>query len=223
MTAPKTRAPKTPSATSAPRKSELTRERLIKAAATVVGRVGYAKASSAKIAEEAGIAAGGLYYYFATRDALFDALLPTLGLQMNAFVAARVKAVPWGLEREVAAFAAYLEYLTENPEFYAVFSEARVYAPKAYASNFKATMGKFELLLKGQRRHGGLKVEEQDLELAAHFLAGIRNYVSQLFLDADPPKSISIDRAVRLYRQLIGDGFFAAAAASANHPDHPPA
>ena len=196
----------------APRKSELTRERLLKAAATVVGRVGYAKASAAKIAEEAGIAAGGLYYYFDTRDALFDALLPALGLQMNDFVAARIRSLPWGLEREVAAFAAYLEYLTENPEFYAVFSEARVYAPQAYTRNFKATMGRFELLLKGQRRHGGLKVDEQDLELAAHFLAGIRNYVSQLFLDADPPQSISIERAVRLYRQLIADGLFAPAA-----------
>ena len=190
------------------RKSELTRERLLKAAAAVVGRVGYAKASAAKIAEEAGIAAGGLYYYFDTRDALFDALLPALGLQMNTFVAARIHSVPWGLEREVAAFAAYLEYLSDNPEFYAVFSEARVYAPQAYARNFKFTMGSFERLLSGQRRNGGLDVPQADLELAAYFLAGIRNYVSQLFLDADPPKSISIDRAVRLYRQLLSQGLF---------------
>lgn len=178
------------------RKSEPTRERLFKTAATVVGRVGYAKASAARIAEEAGIAAGGLYDSFDTRDALFDALLPALVLQVNAFVAARTHSVPRDPEREVAAVAAYLEYLSDNPEFYAVFSEARVYAAQAYARNFKFTMVSFERLLSGQRRNGGLDVPEADLELAAYFLADIRNYVSQFFLDADPPKSISIDRTV---------------------------
>ena len=69
-------------------------------------------------------------------------------------------------------------------------------------------MGSFERLLSGQRRNGGLDVPQADLELAAYFLAGIRNYVSQLFLDADPPKSVSIDRAVRLYRQLLSQGLF---------------
>lgn len=193
----------------APRKkSELTRERLILAAAKVVGRVGYDKASSSRIAEEAGIAAGGLYYHFENRQALLDEVLPTLGKHMVAHVVARIQNMPWGLDREVAGFKAYLEYLADNPEFYRVFTEARVYAPAAYARNFAATLRDFEGALRAQRRKGFLKVREKDLPLAAHFLTGIRNYVSQMYFDANPPTSMKIDDAANLYRQLLSEGLF---------------
>lgn len=190
------------------RKSDLTRERLILAAAKVVGRVGYDKASSARIAEEAGIAAGGLYYHFDNRQALLDELLPTLGKQMVAYVVGRIERKAWGLDREVEGFRAYLEYLAENPEFYRVFTEARVYAPAAYARNFHATLRDFEGALRAQRRKGFLKTREEDLPLAAHFLTGIRNYVSQMYFDASPPQSMNVDDAVNLYRQLLSEGLF---------------
>ncbi len=190
------------------KKSDLTRERLILAAAKVVGRVGYDKASSARIAQEAGIAAGGLYYHFENRQTLLEELLPTLGKQMVAYVVSCIEHLPWGLEREVASFRAYLEYLAENPEFYRVFSEARVYAPAAYARNFDATLRDFESALRAQRRKGFLNVREGELALAAHFLTGIRNYVSQMYLDADSPKPMKIDKAVSLYRQLLSAGLF---------------
>ncbi|WP_053076758.1 TetR/AcrR family transcriptional regulator [Caenimonas sp. SL110] len=190
------------------RKSDLTRERLILAAAKVVGRLGYDKASSARIAQEAGIAAGGLYYHFENRQALLEELLPTLGKHMVAFVVERIAPMSWGLDREVAGFRAYLEYLADNPEFYRVFTEARVYAPAAYARNFAATLRDFEGALRAQRRHGFLKAREEDLPLAAHFLTGIRNYVSQMYFDANPPRSMNVDDAVNLYRQLLSEGLF---------------
>lgn len=191
------------------KKSGLTRERLIVAAAKVVGRVGYDKASSSRIAEEAGIAAGGLYYHFENRQALLDELLPALGQQMVAYVVSRIENLPWGLEREVASFRAYLEYLADNPEFYRVFSEARVYAPVAFAKNFDTTLRDFESGLRAQCRKGFLKVRDPDMALAAHFLAGIRNYVSQMSLEAGPRSArLDIDDAVNLYRQLLGEGLF---------------
>ena len=48
------------------------------------------------------------------------------------------------------------------------------------------------------------------MALAAHFLTGIRNYVSQLYMDADPPQSVQIAHVVRLYRQLLSEGLFRA-------------
>jgi AcrR family transcriptional regulator len=193
----------------APRKkSDLTRERLILAAAKVVGRVGYDKASSSRIAEEAGIAAGGLYYHFENRQALLDELLPTLGKQMVAYVVSRTEGMAWGLDREVAGFRAYLDYLAENPEFYRIFTEARVYAPAAYARNFASTLRGFEGALRAQLRKGFLKVREEDLSLTAHFLTGIRNYVSQMYFEASAPKSMKVDDAVTLYRQLLSQGLF---------------
>jgi len=189
-------------------KAEATREKLLKAAAKIVGDLGYEKASVAKIAEEAGIASGGVYYYYKSRRQIFDELLPYLGRKMVSFVAERVKHLPWGIEHEVEAFRAYLDFLALNPEFYRIFSEAQVYAPEAYRTNFMATLADFEIALNVQRQKGFLNVEEDDLPVVTYFLTGIRNYVSQLYIDGSDLTEFSIDRAVRVYRKLLVDGLF---------------
>ena len=189
-------------------KSDLTREHLIAAAIKVVGRVGYHKASSARIAEEAGVSTGLMFYHFGSRQALLDELLPALGVQMVAYVTRQIQHLPWGLEHEVAGFRAILTYLDSTPEFFWVLSEARVYSPLGYARNFEATLRDYERALEIQRRKGFLNVSEKDVPLAAHFLTGIRNYVSHMYLDARPPKAIPIEEAVALYRQLISKGLF---------------
>ena len=194
-------------------KSELTRERLLKAAAKVVGSLGYEKASIAKISEEAGIAAGGFYYYFSTRRDLFDELLPSLGRQMVSYVAAQIRPLPMGVDREVAAFTAYLEYLRDNPEFYRVFSEAQVYAPEAYKKNFLMTIKDFSLSLSVQRSKGFLHADEDEIMILTYFLTGIRNYISQLYmmdenrLDGEMAYD-SIKQASSIYRKLIVNGIF---------------
>ena len=48
-------------------KSEATRKTLVNAALTVIGRQGYAGATIEKIAEEAGVSKGVVYYYFKTK------------------------------------------------------------------------------------------------------------------------------------------------------------
>lgn len=191
------------------KKSEITREKLLAAAAKVVGEIGYDRASIVKIAEAAGIASGGFYYYFASRNELFEELLPTLGKEMISFVVSKIRDVPWGVEREVVAFEAYLAYLVENPEFLRVFSEAQVYAPAAYKKNFQATLDDFYLSLRAQRVRGHLDIDEDQIRPLAYFLTGIRNYISQLLLDGEEgASSEAIAKHVALYRRIILDGVF---------------
>lgn len=189
-------------------KSDLTRERLLKAAAKVVARHGYTGASSARIGEEAGVAAGVLYYHFKNRSALLDEILPTMGLQMVAFVTNQVKGMPWGLEREVEGFVAYLTYLRDNPEFHRVFREANTFAPNAYERHFSATLDNFELMLRVQRGRGHLQIEEGDIRTVAYLLIGMRDHISQLYMKPEPTNPISIERVTQLYRQLLSDGIF---------------
>src|SRR5438105_8841809 len=100
-----------PRAAKATPKSEQTRRRILAAAARLVGREGYDKASITRIAREAGVATGLFYYYFPNREALLDQLLPPLGKEMIAFIAERVGPLELGLEREIASFVAYFEFL----------------------------------------------------------------------------------------------------------------
>lgn len=57
------------------RKSEVTRQRILDAAAKVFAERGYGHARLNDIAKEAGAHAGGIYYYFDSRDALVEEVL----------------------------------------------------------------------------------------------------------------------------------------------------
>jgi len=189
-------------------KSELTRERILAAATKVVGSVGYDKASITRIAAKAHIAAGGFYYYFDTRKELFDQLLPALGKEMIAFIAERLHGAEWGIEREVRSFEIYLEYLRKKPEFYRVFSEAYVYAPKAYEKHMQTVIDNYCAALRIQRLKGHLDVADDDLAMLAHFLIGIRNYVSQSYMERGNQRSTPPERTIDLYRRLLAGSVF---------------
>jgi AcrR family transcriptional regulator len=184
-------------------KSERTRQRILKAAAKVVSKYGYAKASVARITMEAGIASGGYYYYFKTRNELFDDLLPMIGEEMLAFIGDRLKNGGWGIDRETRAFEAYLLFLRERPEFCRVFSEAYVYARCAYNKYFAAAIENYVRALQIQETKGYLNVSGDDCALLAHFLTGVRNYVAQLHIERGGEVSEDIGPAVELYRKLL--------------------
>jgi AcrR family transcriptional regulator len=195
-------------------KSEQTRERVLLAAAKVVGSVGYAKASITRITSEAKLAAGGFYYYFKTRDELFNELLPALGEEMVAFITERLHGTPWGIEREVRGFEVYLEFLQRKPEFYRVFSEAYVYAPKAYRKHFRTVVENYCAALRVQRLKGHLDVDEVDLPMLAHFLIGVRNYVSQSYMERGTGSKPPVEQTIELYRKLLIGSVFKAESAA---------
>src|SRR5271163_1767822 len=87
-----------PKLTRAERNDEVKR-RLFDAAAKIVGRLGYAEASVARITELAEVAQGTFYNHFGNRQELLDQLLPTIGRQMVDFIAERTDAAPRGAEK----------------------------------------------------------------------------------------------------------------------------
>lgn len=71
-------------------KSAENRQSLLRAAAEVVGEVGYREASIARITQRAGLAQGTFYLYFESQQDLFDQLLPTIGSELLEDLAERV-------------------------------------------------------------------------------------------------------------------------------------
>src|SRR5271169_1219255 len=92
-----------PKLSRAERNDEVKR-RLFDAAAKVVGRLGYAEASVARITELAEVAQGTFYNHFENRQELLDQLLPTIGLQMIDFIAERTNAAR-SARQEIERFA----------------------------------------------------------------------------------------------------------------------
>jgi len=113
-------------------KSVEARAALFQAAAEIVGEYGYADASITRITQRANLAQGTFYNYFASRQEIFDELLPVLGAQMMEHIRHRAVGGKTFLEREELAFRAFFSYLKRAPYFLRILNEAEMAAPRAF-------------------------------------------------------------------------------------------
>ncbi|MDR7086908.1 AcrR family transcriptional regulator [Aeromicrobium panaciterrae] len=94
-------------------------ERIIAAGQTVLLRDGYEKASTNRVADEAGISPGSLYQYFPDKEAILAAVIDRyaaeFSTQLTAVLADRLDEPGPALVR--ASFEGLLDVLTENIEF----------------------------------------------------------------------------------------------------------
>lgn len=79
-------------------KAEATRQSIIEAAARVFRRDGYAAARLSDIAAEIGMKAGSLYYHFASREALVEAVMEIGTKRTHAAMVERLGALPDGAD-----------------------------------------------------------------------------------------------------------------------------
>jgi len=164
-------------------RSEDTLRALFHAAAEVVGEVGYNEASIASITSRAKVAQGTFYNYFASRQDLFDQLLPRLGDNMLEYIKERVDPDIRGVEREAQRIRAYFQYLEENPEFYRILYEAETLAPAAHRKHMETVAGGYVrgLMRSWQRGEIPEVFEPQELEPVVYMLLAARAYLSMRY------------------------------------------
>lgn len=164
-------------------RSESTLRALYDAAAAVIGEVGYAEASVARITARAGVAQGTFYNYFESRQDLFDRLLPRLGETMLDWIRTQVDPALRGAEREVARMRAYFRFLDEHPEFYRILYEAETLAPVAHARHMEITAAGLVRALGRSLERGEMPegYARRDLEPIAFILLAARGYLSMRY------------------------------------------
>jgi AcrR family transcriptional regulator len=164
-----------------PRREEKTREtrrRLLRAAADVVGEVGYAKATIARITLRADLALGTFYSYFDNRQELFDQLLPLMGEDMLDFIRDAAKEGGTVMEREELGIRAFFRYMVENPGFYRLLNEAETMAPEAHAAHFRNVSERYLRRLGQGVEDGELAgYAEHELEVLVYILMAARSYL----------------------------------------------
>ena len=209
-------------------RSEQIRSALIEAAADVVGEVGYADASIARITARAGVAQGTFYNHFESRQQLFDDLLPQIGQRMIAFVVARVDPALRGADRDVARLRAYFAFLEENPEFYRILYEAETLAPVAHARHMQRILAGYVRALQRSLEAGELHpdIGARDLEPIAMMLLSARGYLSMHYGAGRETGGKVPDWVIDSYARLVSNGLFrstdAASAPGASNGPPPP-
>lgn len=201
--------PRKPRQTRAER-SEATRRALFRAAAEVVGEVGYGDALVSRITARANVAQGTFYNYFESRQDLFDQLLPSLGSSMLEFIQDRVDPAATGVERETQRIAAYFQYLNHHPEFYRILYEAETLAPIAHRKHMDVVAGGYVRALRRSWERGEMPgFEERELEPIAYVLLAARGYLSMRY-GAGRNGAAVPDWVVNAYSKLVDNGLFAA-------------
>ena len=197
-----------PKLSRAERNDEVKR-RLFDAAAKVVGHLGYAEASVARITELAELAQGTFYNHFENRQELLDQLLPIIGLQMVDFIAERAGALPPGADRETERFRAFFDFVREVPEFLRILNEAELFAPAGYQKHLENIATAYVRILKRARKAGTISdYSDEEFEAIVHILMGARGYLSQHYSYSRKGVTAVPDHVISAYRKLITRGLF---------------
>jgi len=187
-------------------KARLTRGSLLNAGCTVVAAEGYAAATIAKIADQAGVAHGTFYNYFEDRQALFDELLPYEGLRMREAIEKVSHKVPTGMEREIIRFETFLNYVIANDGFYRILYESEIFAPKAHSAHMANIVHGYRRTFGRAMQQGWMRrLNPQQIDCLIYQLLGIRAYSAmQIHYAPDMAARQTIrDAAVEIYRLMI--------------------
>lgn len=187
-------------------RSEEVRDALFQAAAEVVGEYGYIDASISRITQRANLAQGTFYNYFASRQDIFDELLPVLGAKMLVHIRQQVSGATSFLEREERAFRAFFGFLKRMPYFLRILNEAEIFAPKAHRQHFRNISDGYLRFLRKARARGEISdLSDEALEALAYILIAARGYLALRY--TTPERGVELpEEAVRAYMQLVSNG-----------------
>jgi AcrR family transcriptional regulator len=176
---------------------QVRRDDVVRAAVAVVDRDGYAAASIARIAEEAGTSKGTVLYHFSNRAAVDQAVVDGLFADGAAYMGERILAAGSVRDRLAAYVSSNLRFIGERA--------AHVRAVHAILANTRAAAGGGEavgwlrdLLAEGQRAgelHPGFDPLVVALVIRAVVDAASHYLTEQGDLDLDH----YVDEAVRLF------------------------
>ncbi len=189
------------------RKNEATRFNLLESAAHIIGKHGYAGCTIARVTERASVAHGTFYLHFASQQAMFDEVLPTLGAQMLEEIGQAIRASKDEVDLERKGFKANLDYLVKHPYMYRVLSEAELYAPKAFKQHLDAMTQSYTRSLRRSLTEAHMAdYRESELETVATMLIGARTYLLMRYgVDKHTVKGVSKDR-LETYLKFISQG-----------------
>lgn len=190
-------------------RNESTKQRIFDAATKIVGKVGYAEASVARITEAAGVAQGTFYNHFANRQELLDELLPTIGKDMVQFIRERTGTGSDATAQEIDRFRAFFDYLRHVPEFLRILNEAEFFAPSAYQQHFDNITTAFTRILRRWRDAGQIGAfSDDELEAITHMFMGARSYVSRHYSYSESGATALPEHVISAYEKLITGGLF---------------
>ncbi len=192
------------------------------AAARVLARKGYARASTGDIAEAMGIRQASLYYYFASKE---DALLKVCEAGAQGHLERLREIAGSGLpptEQIRRTIDSLLVPMRDRHDYVKVFLTERHLLPEASRNRLKPLTGEYGRVLRGMLEAGvaaGVLRADLDCDLAMRAILGLSNSAIFWF---EPGGPVPVEAVVRSFSDLVLTGLLppggAAPAASVRRP-----
>jgi AcrR family transcriptional regulator len=198
--------------TSRPRKGELTRLRILEAAASVLERDGYAAATLTEIASVAQMQAGSLYYHFDSKDAIVEEVLRVGVEHSREAICVAVGSMgpeASGHDRLIAAVTAYVQVIVAESNFTRAnircFEEAPLSARESLAVPLRDFANLWVDLLVGGQRDGSIRTDLEARVIARMTIAALNSCVQWYRPDGE----LSIEQVASMFATSVVDGLAA--------------
>jgi AcrR family transcriptional regulator len=185
------------------RKGIATRRRLLEAAEHVFGDVGYYDASIVKITEEAGVAQGTFYLYFASKKEIFDELVRDLNGRIRLATRQAAAKGKTRLEAELLGFRGYFEFTSEHPELYSIIRQAGFVSPEIFRYHYERIWAGYVRALRTAVAEG--EAGDIDPEVTAWALMALSEVIGMRWIvwgDGEIPRNVNAELA-RIVSRLL--------------------
>lgn len=137
---------------------------ILDAAAVEFGANGFHDTSIVGITRRAGVALGSFYTYFASKDAVFRALVADMSAQVGAVGAAAAAQGTGTLDSERAVLAAFIAFARDHQELYRIIDETEFVDPAAYRAHYEGAAGRIRARLERGVASGELRPDVGEAE-----------------------------------------------------------
>lgn len=189
-------------------KSARTRRRILDAAAHVLSRKGYAGTRLADVADQAGLQAPAIYYYFPSRDALLEEVAWSGIARMRDHIGQILAGLPPGtgpLGRIDAAVEGHLRYELEISDYPTAAIRNAGQMPEHVRIRYSAEASRYGDLwrqLVQDAARAGLLRPDVDPVVARMLVLGALNWAAEWW----NPRRGSLDTVIRTAQSLVRHG-----------------
>lgn len=154
-----------------------TREALLRAAEACFGERGFHAVSVNEITDEAGMAIGTFYLYFADKPEVFRAVVDLIQDELRQHL--RSSDADDRLARERQGLGDFLAFASERPRMFRILQESYVVDPDIYFSYFESISASYAKRLKAAQRRN--QIVEADSDIQAWCLIAISNFLGMRY------------------------------------------
>ncbi|MBV1688876.1 TetR/AcrR family transcriptional regulator [Novosphingobium sp. G106] len=187
------------------KKSEITRQRLLDAAARVFATRGYAHTRLSDVAREANSHAGGIYYYFASREELVSEVLDISTIKAIAALEAALDSLPPDAgvrERLLTAATTLLEGIMANDLFNLAHNRIYSQVPDDVRARHSPLLRQYfniwrQIIISGQK--SGEIFDDVDPNILRLTIIGSIQWTSEWVNSSDSSAAVLAEKMMRIF------------------------